>query len=592
MIVRVRPSLLCLGTLLAAGCAGTRGEAISEHPTESSPSRATSDSSPPPASSPLLRTVRSRSESTEVEYFRLEDFAPLASRSPVSTARTTPRTAVEERESSRSVFALVDHAEPTGDSETESAIVTASVDELPSPAPDASPAGERVLEPEPDAPPIESTFLDGEYSPFHDLDLTSALSLVGGRSPQVAIAHERVCEAYADWRAAKVLWLPSIGAGVSLHRHDGTLQASNGLVSDVDRTSLQAGLGAGAVGAGTVPRPGLVARFHTADAWFQPLIAERAAAARRHAEIAELHDQLLAAALEYMDLLEAEQLVAVARESLANTEDLVQTTTAFADSGEGNRADVDRAETELSLRRNALSRAEEAVAVASARLAEVLSLDAGLQLRPIEPALVPIDLVHCGCDVRELVATGLAQRPELHQSSALVAEACRRLERERKAPLVPSLLLGASVSGFGGGPGGRVDNFQDRVDLDALVTWEVRNLGYGEKAARERARATLRRTRAEQLRTMDRVAREVAVAHARVCARSSQIAIAEEGVAKAEASYRRNVDRIRDKQGLPLEVLQSLQALDAARRDYVRSIADFNEAQFELHRALGWPIGL
>lgn len=425
---------------------------------------------------------------------------------------------------------------------------------------------------------------------YHDLDLTTALSLVGGRSPQVAIAHERLCEAYADWRAAKALWLPSIGAGFSVNRHTGTLQASNGLVADVDRTSLQAGLGAGAVGAGTVPRPGVVARFHTADAWFQPLIAERAATARRHAEAAEVNDQLLAAALAYLDLLEAEQLVAVARETLVNTEELVRVTTAFADSGEGNRADADRAETELSLRRNELARAEEAVAVASARLAEVLSLDAGLRMRPLEPALVPIDLVVPGGDLRSLVAQGLGQRPELRESAALVDEACRRLQREKSAPLVPSLLLGASVSGFGGGPGGRVDNFRDRVDVDALVTWEVRNLGYGERAARDRARATVRRTRAERVRAMDRVAREIAVGHARVTARSSQIAIAEEGVAKAEASYRRNVDRIRDGQGLPIEVLQSMQALDAARRDYVRTIADYNESQFQLHRAIGWPI--
>ena len=62
-------------------------------------------------------------------------------------------------------------------------------------------------------------------------------------------------------------------------------------------------------------------------------------------------------------------------------------------------------------------------------------------------------------------------------------------------------------------------------------------------------------------------------------------------IESAENSYRRNLDRIRNAQGLPIEVLQSIQALDAARREYLRSVVDYNEAQFRLYRALGWPIG-
>ncbi len=445
---------------------------------------------------------------------------------------------------------------------------------------------ERVLTPH--GNDAEPAAFDGVAG--HELDLPTALALVGGRSPSVQIAHERVREAYARWRAAKVLWLPSIGAGASYNKHDGTLQASNGTVTDVDRSSLQAGLGAGAVGAGTNPVPGVVARFHGADAWFQPLIAERAAAARRHAESAELNDQLLAAAVTYLQLLAAEQRRAVAEETVANTRELVRVTTAFAESGQGSQADADRAETELSLRRTEHSRAEEEVAVAAARLAEVLSLDAATRLEPVEPALVPFDLVTPDSELRGLVAEGLGRRPELHAQSALVGEAIRRLQREKSAPLVPSLLLGASYSGFGGGLGGRIDNFQDRVDFDALVSWEFRNLGFGERAARDEARASVRRSKAERVRVMDQVARQIAEAHARVVARRSQIEIAREGVSKAEDSYRRNAERIREGEGLPIEVLQSLRALNDARLDYARSVADHNESQFRLHHALGWPV--
>ncbi len=55
---------------------------------------------------------------------------------------------------------------------------------------------------------------------------------------------------------------------------------------------------------------------------------------------------------------------------------------------------------------------------------------------------------------------------------------------------------------------------------------------------------------------------------------------------------RRNLRRVHDLQGLPIETLQSIQALDQARREYLRALVDYNTAQFRLQRALGWPVQL
>jgi outer membrane protein TolC len=85
------------------------------------------------------------------------------------------------------------------------------------------------------------------------------------------------------------------------------------------------------------------------------------------------------------------------------------------------------------------------------------------------------------------------------------------------------------------------------------------------------------------------VAREVVEAHVPVTARQAQIAIAKDAVAGASASRALNVERIRHAQGLPLEVLQSNQALAQAQREYLRTIVDYTVAQFSLYRALGWP---
>ena len=43
-------------------------------------------------------------------------------------------------------------------------------------------------------------------------------------------------------------------------------------------------------------------------------------------------------------------------------------------------------------------------------------------------------------------------------------------------------------------------------------------------------------------------------------------------------------------QGLTIEVLQAIQSLDATQRELVDATVDSNVAQFQLQRALGWPM--
>ena len=40
----------------------------------------------------------------------------------------------------------------------------------------------------------------------------------------------------------------------------------------------------------------------------------------------------------------------------------------------------------------------------------------------------------------------------------------------------------------------------------------------------------------------------------------------------------------------PFGAAEVVKALDAARREYLRAVVEYNQAQFRLHRALGWPV--
>ncbi|HTI51132.1 MAG TPA: TolC family protein, partial [Planctomycetaceae bacterium] len=286
----------------------------------------------------------------------------------------------------------------------------------------------------------------------------------------------------------------------------------------------------------------------------------------------------------------AEQDLSIAHEARQHTQELTDLTRDYAQTGKGTEADYDRAQAEMAVRSNDVTRGEEAVQVASARLAQQLSLDPQFFFQPREPTVVPIDLVPPERPPAELVARALTCRPEIAESRHLIAEAVERLKREEFAPLIPSVLLGIGYGGFGGNEGANVKNFSASFDSVAGAFWEVRNLGFGEQAARKEARSRIHQAQWREVAALDRVAREVVEAHTQVVARRRQLATAEEGVRAAQSSYSRNLERIRNAQGLPLEVLQSIQALAQARREYLRVVVSYNEAQFRLHRALGWPV--
>jgi outer membrane protein TolC len=423
----------------------------------------------------------------------------------------------------------------------------------------------------------------------HPIDLATALRLADARNPLVAFTRQQVCQAYAQLERADVLWLPSIRAGAGYNHHDGSIQRVEGDQVDTSRNDLFGGLGASPYGVGSPIVPGVWANFQLADAIFQPLAAQQAAAAKCAAAGATLNDTLLKVATAYLDLLRAEQDLAIALETQEHASALDEVTQAYAQTGQGLQSDADRTATELSLRKNNVVRAQESVAVASARLAQLLHLNPAIQLEPIEPVVAALDLTSDDQCIEALIAQAISSRPELAESRHLICEAIDRLRREQVAPLVPNVMLGVSDGGMAGSRSSDYAPGHNRFDMDAIAYWELRNFGFGDQAARREARSVVNQTHLRQVDLMDQVAREVTEAQIQVRARRDQIKIAEDGVRVASGSYQLNIQRIEQAQGLPIEVLQSLQALDQARREYLRTIIDYNTAQFTLLRALGWP---
>jgi len=180
-----------------------------------------------------------------------------------------------------------------------------------------------------------------------------------------------------------------------------------------------------------------------------------------------------------------------------------------------------------------------------------------------------------------------------HQRS--LAERDRRLRQARLRPFVPSGAFRYSGGGFGGGRDEFLGDFASHSDADVNLYWETANLGFTDRAIRERRGAERRVADLGFLKVQDRVAAEVVQAEkARIAARR-QLERMKETTAAAVRSVNLNLATIRRAAGLPvtatrpIEVLQPIQALAQARTEYLDAVIDYNVAQFRLEHALGRP---
>jgi len=407
------------------------------------------------------------------------------------------------------------------------------------------------------------------------INLATALQLADARPIDVAVAAERMELAAAQLRQAHVFWLPTVYLGTGYFRHDGQIQDVQGNIFGTSKDSLMLGAGPSAV-------------FAVSDAIFGPLAARQVLRARQSMLLATRNDSLLAVAEAYFNVQQARGNLAGAEDVVHRAEDLLRRAEELARTGEIiPELEVLRARTHLARSRQAVQSAREAWRVASSALVHILRLDPSAVVEPLEPPHLQVTLIEPDRSVDELIPIGLTNRPELATQQALVQATLERLRQENLRPLIPSVLVrGAStpVTGtfagglFGGGLNDNMGNFGARSDFDIQLLWELRNLGFGNRALVDQQRAENQLALLELFRTQDRVAAEVARANAQVQSATVRVRDAESGLRDAVDSADKNLQGLGQTRKAagnllilvirPQEVVAAIQALAQAYTDY------------------------
>ncbi len=200
------------------------------------------------------------------------------------------------------------------------------------------------------------------------------------------------------------------------------------------------------------------------------------------------------------------------------------------------------------------------------------------------------DAVDLGATLPQLLEIALASHPEIVARSADVRYQDIRVRQEKARPWLPVVAIGVSVGEFGGGATNTTPtfgNFSARTEIYAAAIWSLQNLGVGNRAVQNVARADLSQAQVERTRLLDRIGREVAEAHALVQARRAEIELARNRVAISQSGYGMELSRAKNLKALPIEVLTTTRQLTAARQDLIRAMIGYSQAQLQLYVALG-----
>ncbi len=446
------------------------------------------------------------------------------------------------------------------------------------PAPVATPAPTPATTPVPGVPASGSPSgpsVEKPGAPVADhailsVTLDCVLRLAEEQNPQMALARERVNQAFAEKDLADQRWLPDIHVGTGYYRHEGGIQ-------DQDGTLIRSSTGALIAGADLAaqfdPRATAYAKLDAARRTWQ----QKGELRRVTAEI------LLDAAGTYIDLLAAHSGLAIARSLDGDLKSLQSRAEKLANLERGARVEVVRIDGEITCQAQLVRKLEGQARAASAKLAYLLGLDPCTEIIPADETLVALTLADADVSCCELVAKATACGPGVKEMEAILCLIHKGMEDaagpSRYLPVVTAQALEGT---FGAGPNGGL-TFTNRFDLGVQARWNLTELLTADTQRRigSSVAAQAHLTFADLKGKLTLAVQE---ARESILSGREQLRLAEEQIKHAQTATELSELRLREAiQGSSFsEVLLSQRAVAAARANYLSVLRDYDKAEIRL----------
>ena len=425
------------------------------------------------------------------------------------------------------------------------------------------------------------------------ISLATALRLSDARPLVVAAAQARVWVAEAQLTRAKLLWVPTLVFGVDYIRHDGGAPDFNkGIMTKPSVNFFYAG-------------PGLWQYVNLTDAIFEPLAARQVLNSRHKDIQTAKNDALLQTADAYFKVHQYRGLYAGALYTVERGHLLVERITQLS-TELLTKVEVERARNMLAdLEQRAVSARQE-WRVQSANLTQVLRLDPRAVVVPLEHDHAQITLIDPSRTLDDMMPVALTNRPELASRQSLVQAAELKVRQEKMRPILPVVMLnglqsaGMWIQGgiFAIGPNSSLNQWNGRDDVSVQLIWQLENFGFGNLARIKGQRGLESQAIIDLRKAQDMVVAEVTRAQARVQSAAARVAQADRALRTGIITFNGHLEGLQQTRRLgnvlvltyrPQEAVYSLELLNVAFDEYFTTVAEYNRAQFELFRALGYP---
>lgn len=303
----------------------------------------------------------------------------------------------------------------------------------------------------------------------------------------------------------------------------------------------------------------------------------------RFDELSTVQDVVLDVKVSYYDILKAERIREVARQSVDRLESHARVARNFFAVGLIPKNDLLQSEVQLANGMQDLVRADNNVEMAKSRFNTVLRRDIN---QPVEVQdILAYEPFTQGID--DCLKTAMENRPEIRSYEARREQSGKAVQLA-KSEYYPTVNVVGTYGRYGDQANVSGSLYQDAESWSVLAIanwnfWEWGRTKHRVDAGRSRESQSA----ASLTLVKDRITLEVKNAYLQLREAEKRIAVAGQAIAQAEENFRINQERYKEQVATTTDVIDAQTLLTRAKSDYFNALSDFNIARSRLERSMG-----
>ncbi len=435
------------------------------------------------------------------------------------------------------------------------------------PQPSVAPSGQ----PAADALRLDRSQVSPMYREMLAIDLPNVVQVAGLKNIDILQARQRVEASRGELESAAASILPVISPGVAIDHVQGVNSSFTGQLVGANFTTFQ---------------PSVLLQFvlNPGRVFYDVIASKKRLLATEQQERFVVMETIRSSVVQYYDLVLAQSRISVAREAVAEAEELLRLTRLRVQAGTGVPADDLRAQANLAGRQQDLAISLNSFNQASISLSSTLYLDPTVTLTPKPDQIAATRLVQENLGIDDMLRIAVQWRPDLESVKTLAAAAGADTKSTFWGGVSPQVQTGYQFSGLASRASGQNFPLQAQQHANASVGWSLSATLFGQLRS---AKATAREATLEADRRLEDVRAQV-VRSAQDSATNAQlIPIAKQQVEAAEEALSLAQENFGAGTALTVDVLQAEDTLNEARLRYTNAVTSYNQSQVNLLAALG-----